>query len=123
MDAKRKAYEDWTLKNNKELVDLFLSSISTDILSVKAERWVRNGYDYIEKMGWTKFYNEDFVKLDAKMQADYNKKIIEGISPELIRLRELEVQMVIAEALKSNPNVIYMPLPMMNGTTNMRVLK
>ena len=61
--------------------------------------------------------------LEAKQIRDYNKMINSGITPELIRLKELEVEMKVAEALEGNDKVIYMPLPMMNGTQNMRVIK
>lgn len=60
--------------------------------------------------------------IEAKRMADYNKKIAEGITPDLLELRrldlreqEINMQMRIAENLKGNPNTVYMPLPMMSN--------
>lgn len=58
--------------------------------------------------------------LEAKRLRDYNKMIAEGITPDLLRLRELELKEAeltihanIADNLKGNQNAVYMPLPMM----------
>jgi len=61
--------------------------------------------------------------LEAKRIRDYNKMIEQGVTPNLLKLRKLEVQEKLVEAIKENKNVIYMPLNMMNGSTNMRILK
>lgn len=61
--------------------------------------------------------------LEAQRIRDYNKKIAEGITEDLLRLRQLEVQESMVEAIKGNANVIYMPMEMMNGSNNIRVIK
>jgi hypothetical protein len=61
--------------------------------------------------------------LEAKGTRDSNQMISKGISKDLLKLKSLQVQQTIADNLKNNKNVVYMPLPMMNGTTNMRVIK
>ena len=61
--------------------------------------------------------------LEAKQIRDYNKMINSGITKDLIRLKEIEVEMQIAKNLDGNANVVYMPLPMMNGSGNIRVIK
>jgi len=60
--------------------------------------------------------------LEARQVADYNKKISEGVTQDLLRLRQLEVQEKMVEAIKENKNVVYMPFDMMNGATHMRTL-
>lgn len=60
---------------------------------------------------------------EAKRIRDYNKMVADGISEKLLSLRKLEVQEKMVEAIKENKNVIYMPMEMMNSTTNMRVIK
>ena len=61
--------------------------------------------------------------LEAKQIRDYNKMINAGITDDLIRLKEIEVQQTLADNTADNKNVIYMPLPMMDGATHMRTLK
>lgn len=61
--------------------------------------------------------------LEAKRIRDYNKMIAEGVTPELLELRKLEVQEQMVQAIKNNQNVIYMPMDMMNETGNIRVIK
>ena len=61
--------------------------------------------------------------LEAKRIRDYNKMIEQGVTPNLLKLRKLEVQEKMVEAIQNNKNVIYMPIEMMNSTSNMRVLK
>lgn len=61
--------------------------------------------------------------LEAKQIRDYNKMINSGITADLIRLKEIEVQKILAENVANNANVVYMPLPMMDGATHMRTLK
>ena len=61
--------------------------------------------------------------LEAKRIRDYNKMIAEGVTPELLELRKLEIQEQMVQAIKNNPNVVYMPMEMMNGTGNIRVIK
>ena len=52
---------------------------------------------------------------EAKRIADYNKMIGKSVTPQLIELRQLEVQEKMMDNLKGNPNVVYMPYSMMNG--------
>ena len=54
---------------------------------------------------------------EAKRIADYNKMIGNSVSPQLLELRKLEVQQSLVENLQGNQNAVYMPLPMMNGTS------
>jgi len=61
--------------------------------------------------------------LKAKQVRDYNKMISQGVSKELIELKRLEIQEKMVEAINANKNVVYMPMDMMNGTTNMRNIK
>jgi len=61
--------------------------------------------------------------LEAKRIRDYNKMIEQGVTPNLLKLRKLEVQEKMVEAIKENKNVVYMPMDMMNGSTNMRIIK
>lgn len=61
--------------------------------------------------------------MEAKRIADYNKKIGEGVTKDLLMLRQLEVQEKMVEAIKDNKNVVYMPFDMMNGATHMRTLQ
>lgn len=61
--------------------------------------------------------------LEAKRIADYNKKIAEGVTPDLLKLRNLEVQEKMINAIQNNKNVIYMPMDMMNGVSHMKTLK
>jgi len=58
------------------------------------------------------------MQLKCKRQkriADYNKMIGKSVTPQLIELRQLEVQEKMMDNLKGNPNVVYMPYSMMNG--------
>jgi regulator of protease activity HflC (stomatin/prohibitin superfamily) len=61
--------------------------------------------------------------LEAKRIRDYNKMIEQGVTPNLLKLRQLEVQEKMVDAIKNNKNVVYMPMDMMNGSTNMRIIK
>jgi len=61
--------------------------------------------------------------LEAKRIRDYNKMIGEGVTNELLALRKLEVQEKMVDAIQANKNVVYMPMDMMTGTTNMRIIK
>lgn len=64
------------------------------------------------------------VKLEeARRIRDYNKMIGNGVTPQLLQLRKLEVQEAMVEAIKVNKNVVYMPMEMMTNTQNMRILK
>jgi hypothetical protein len=58
---------------------------------------------------------------EAKRIRDYNKMISEGVSPQLIKLRQLEVQQSMVDAIKGNPNVIYMPYGMMEGNMLLQI--
>lgn len=67
---------------------------------------------------------EYLIKMqEAKRIRDYNKAIAAGITPDLLKLRQLEVQEKMVEAIKDNKNVVYMPMNMMNGTGNIRIIK
>jgi len=61
--------------------------------------------------------------LEAKRIRDYNKMIQEGVSDKLLKLRKLEIQEKMVEAIKNNKNVIYMPMEMMKSSNNIRVIK
>jgi len=61
--------------------------------------------------------------LEAKRIRDYNRMIEQGVTPNLLKLRRLEVQEKMIDAIKNNKNVIYMPLDMMNNSSNMRIIK
>ncbi len=61
--------------------------------------------------------------LKAKQVRDYNKMISQGVSKELLELKRLEIQEKMVNAIQENKNVVYMPMNMMNGTSNMRVIK
>lgn len=61
--------------------------------------------------------------IEAKQIRDYDKMITSGITPDLIKLKQIEVQQTLADNLANNANVVYMPLPMMDGATHMRTLK
>jgi regulator of protease activity HflC (stomatin/prohibitin superfamily) len=61
--------------------------------------------------------------LQAKQVRDYNKMISMGISPNLLKLKQIEVQNNMVDAIKENKNVVYMPFEMMNGSTNIRMVK
>jgi len=61
--------------------------------------------------------------LEAKQIRDYNKMISDGVSTNLLKLKQIEVQNKMVDAIKENKNVVYMPMDMMNGSTNMRVIK
>lgn len=61
--------------------------------------------------------------LEAKRIRDYNKMIEQGITSNLLELRALEIQQTLADNLKDNANVIYMPLPLMENTNHMRTFK
>ena len=52
---------------------------------------------------------------EAKRIADYNKMLGKSVTPQLLQLRKLEVQEDMVNAIKGNPNVVYMPYSMMNG--------
>ena len=60
---------------------------------------------------------------EAKRIRDYNRMIGEGVTANLLKLRNLEVQEQMVAAIKGNANVIYMPMDMMNGVDHMRTLK
>lgn len=60
--------------------------------------------------------------LEAKRLADYNQKIAEGITDDLLALRQLEVQEKMVDAIAANKNVVYMPMDMMNGVSHMKTL-
>lgn len=61
--------------------------------------------------------------LEAKQIRDYNQMIAEGVTPSLLKLKQLEIQEKMVVAIKENKNVVYMPMDMMNGSTNMRIIK
>lgn len=61
--------------------------------------------------------------MEAKRIRDYNRMIEQGVTPNLLKLRQLEVQEKMVDAIKDNKNVVYMPMNMMNGSTNMRIIK
>lgn len=61
--------------------------------------------------------------LEARRLRDYNKMISEGVNDNLLRLRQLEVQEKMVEAIQENKNVIYMPMDMMDGATHMRTIQ
>jgi regulator of protease activity HflC (stomatin/prohibitin superfamily) len=61
--------------------------------------------------------------LEAKRIRDYNKMIEQGVTPNLLKLRTLEVQEKMVQAIQDNKNVIYMPMDMMNGVSMMRQVK
>ncbi len=61
--------------------------------------------------------------MEAKRIADYNKKISEGVTKDLLKLRTLEIQEKMVEAIKDNKNVIYMPMNMMDGVSHMKTIK
>lgn len=60
---------------------------------------------------------------EAKRISDFNKMIGNSVSPQLIELRKLEVQQSLVQNLQGNKNVVYMPIPMMNGSVNVRTIK
>jgi len=61
--------------------------------------------------------------LEAKRIRDYNKMIEQGVTPNLLKLRKLEVQEKMVDAIKENKNVVYMPMDMMNGVSAMKLIK
>jgi len=61
--------------------------------------------------------------LKAKQIRDYNKMIQEGVSDKLLQLKKLEIQEKMVDAIKANKNVIYMPMEMMQNSSNIRVIK
>jgi len=61
--------------------------------------------------------------LEARRIRDYNKMIEQGVTPNLLKLRRLEVQEKMVQAIQNNKNVIYMPMDMMNSVTQMKVIK
>jgi len=61
--------------------------------------------------------------MEAKRIRDYNKMIQSGITSNLLELRKLEVQEKLADSIKENKNVIYMPFDMMTNTTYMKNIK
>jgi len=61
--------------------------------------------------------------LEAKRIRDYNRMIEQGVTPNLLKLRKLEVQEKMVDAIKENKNVVYMPMDMMNGSSNIRIIK
>lgn len=67
---------------------------------------------------------EYLIKMqEARRIRDYNKAIADGVTPALLKLRKLEVQEKMVAAIAGNKNVIYMPMEMMNGSQNMRIIK
>ena len=56
---------------------------------------------------------------EAKRISDYNKMLGKSVTPQLLELRKLEVQQAMVEAIKNNPNVIYMPYSMMNNSNTL----
>lgn len=67
--------------------------------------------------------NYKIKMLEAKRIRDYNKMVAEGVTDDLIRLRELEVKEKMVNAIQKNKNVIYMPLEMMNNISHMKTIK
>lgn len=61
--------------------------------------------------------------MEAKRIRDYNKMVGEGVTKQLLELRKLEIQEKMIDGIKENKNVIYMPMEMMNGSQNMRIIK
>jgi len=59
----------------------------------------------------------------AKLDRDANKMIASGITPTLLKLRELENQALLIDAIKGNNNVIYLPADMMGNMQYMKSLK
>ncbi len=70
-----------------------------------------------KKAGEEKLADAEYnIKMkEAKRIRDYNKMTADGITPELLQLRQLEVQEAMVRAIQNNQNVIYMPMDMMNG--------
>lgn len=58
---------------------------------------------------------------EAKRISDYNKMLGNSVTPQLLKLRQLEVQQAMVDAIKGNQNVIYMPMEMMNGKTLLQI--
>jgi len=67
--------------------------------------------------------NYKIKMLEAKRIRDYNKMVAEGVTDDLIRLRELEVKEKMVDAIQNNKNVIYMPLDMMKNINYMKSVK
>lgn len=61
--------------------------------------------------------------MEAKRIRDYNQMISEGVNDNLLKLRQLEVQEKMVDAIQNNQNTIYMPMDMMNGIGMMRNIK
>ena len=61
--------------------------------------------------------------LEAKRIRDYNKMIEQGVTNNLLKLRRLEVQEKMVEAIQNNKNVVYLPMDMMNDVTHFKSLK
>lgn len=61
--------------------------------------------------------------MEAKRIRDYNQMISEGVNDNLLKLRQLEVQEKMVDAIQNNQNTIYMPMDMMNGVGMMRNIK
>jgi len=59
----------------------------------------------------------------AKLDRDANKMIAAGVTPVLLKLRELENQAALIEAIKGNNNVIYLPADMMGNMHYIQNLK
>jgi bifunctional DNA-binding transcriptional regulator/antitoxin component of YhaV-PrlF toxin-antitoxin module len=53
----------------------------------------------------------------AKATRDYNKMISDGLTPELLDLKRLDVQTQMIEAVKENKNAIYIPMNMFGTVT------
>jgi len=58
---------------------------------------------------------------EAKRIADYNKMLGKSVTPQLLKLRQLEVQEKMMDNLKGNNNVVYMPYSMTKGNTLFQV--
>lgn len=91
--------------------------IETSKAQVQIEVTKANGREEVAKA------NYKVKMLEAKQIRDYNKMINAGITDDLIRLKEIEVQQTLANNLTDNKNVVYMPLPMMEGVSHMRTIK
>jgi len=67
--------------------------------------------------------NYKIKMLEAKRIRDYNKMVAEGVTDDLLKLRELEIKEKMVDAIQKNKNVIYMPLDMMNNISHMKSIQ